>query len=72
VVTREGVAVSAAALRALIEPLMTAEEVAESLHCSESLVYKLRREGNLKSVRVGSLLRFRPDDVRAYVNGGEP
>ena len=45
---------------------MTAEEVAAVLRVSESMVYKLRRSGALPAVRVGVLLRFHPDVVRAY------
>ncbi len=56
---------------AAIEPLLTAEQVAQLLGVSESLVYKLRREGRLRAIRIGALLRFRPRDVRLYVNGGE-
>jgi excisionase family DNA binding protein len=52
-----------------IEPLLTAEDVARLLSVSESLVYQLRRSGKIRAIRVGTLLRFRPADVRAYVNG---
>ena len=33
------------------------------------MVYKLRRTGELPAVKVGSLLRFHPDAVRAYQHG---
>ena len=52
-----------------MEPLMTAETVAEKLSISLSMVYKLRRSGALPSVRVGALYRFHPDDVRAFMRG---
>jgi excisionase family DNA binding protein len=52
-----------------LEPLLTAPQVAELLSVSESLVYALRRTGKLRAVRVGTLLRFRPADVRAYIDG---
>jgi excisionase family DNA binding protein len=51
---------------------MTAEEVATVLRVSESMVYKLRRSGALPAVRVGALLRFHPDAVRAYTRGELP
>ena len=55
-----------------MEPLMTAETVAEKLSISLSMVYKLRRSGALPSVQVGALYRFHPDDVRAFMRGERP
>ncbi len=55
-----------------MEPLMTAETVAEKLKVSLSMVYKLRRSGALRSVPVGALHRFHPDDVRAFMRGERP
>ena len=55
-----------------LEPLMTAETVAEKLSVSLSMVYKLRRSGALPSVQVGALYRFHPDDVRAFMRGERP
>ena len=57
------------ALQTKDEPLLTAQEVAAFLRCSPSMVYKLRRSRALPAVRVGALLRFRPDVVRAYSRG---
>jgi excisionase family DNA binding protein len=51
------------------EPLLTPTEVAAYLKCSKDLVYKLRRKNQLRAVRVGSLFRFHPEDVRAYARG---
>lgn len=51
------------------EALLTAKEVAALLKASESLVYKLQRTGALPAVRVGWLIRFHPDVVRAYMRG---
>jgi excisionase family DNA binding protein len=48
------------------EPLWTAEDVAAFLRVSLSMVYKLRRMGTLRAVRVGALFRFEPDVVRAF------
>ena len=55
-----------------MEPLMTAETVAEKLNVSPSMIYKLRRSGALPSVKVGALYRFHPDDVRAFMRGERP
>jgi excisionase family DNA binding protein len=55
-----------------MEPLMTAETVAEKLSVSLSMVYKLRRSGALPSVQVGALYRFHPDAVRAFMRGERP
>jgi len=35
------------------------------------MVYKLRRAGELPAVKVGSLIRFHPDAVRAYQRDGD-
>lgn len=51
------------------EPLMTAEDVAAFLKVSLSMVYKLRREGALRGVQIGSLWRWNPEVVRAYARG---
>lgn len=55
-----------------LEPLMTAETVAEMLNVSLSMVYKLRRSGALPSVQVGALYRFNPNAVRAFMRGEMP
>jgi excisionase family DNA binding protein len=55
-----------------MEPLMTAEAVAEKLSVSLSMVYKLRRSGALPSVQVGALYRFHPADVRSFMRGERP
>ena len=54
---------------ATCEPLWTAEDVAAFLHVSLSMVYKLRREGKLPAVAVGSLYRFNPEHIRAFSRG---
>lgn len=51
------------------EPLLTAEEVAQFLRISLSMVYKLRREGALPGVAIGALWRFHPEQVRAFSRG---
>ena len=55
-----------------LEPMMTGEEVAQFLRCSLSMVYKLRREGQLPGVRIGALWRFDPETVRRFSRGELP
>jgi excisionase family DNA binding protein len=52
-------------------PLLTAEQVAAFLGCSAELVYKLRRQGRLRAVKLGALYRWRPEVVRAFVSAEE-
>lgn len=49
---------------------LTVAEVADFLHCSRTTVYRLVRSGRLRFVRVGSrMIRFRIEDVQAYLDG---
>lgn len=52
-------------------PLLTAEQVAAFLGCSVEMVYKLRRQNRLRAVKVGSLYRWRPEAVQAFVAAQE-
>jgi excisionase family DNA binding protein len=58
-------------ITALGPPLLTAEQVAAFLGCSVELVYKLRRQGKLKAVKLGALYRWRPEVVRTFVGAAE-
>jgi len=50
--------------------LLTVKETAEALSVSPSLVYRLVSEGALRCYRIGrGALRFREEDVQAYLNG---
>ena len=62
---------SAQAVSQLGPPLLGADEVASHLGCSVELVYKLRRQGRLKAVRIGSVFRWRPSVVEAFVKASE-
>jgi excisionase family DNA binding protein len=53
------------------EALWTAEEVAAFIKCSVSYVYKSAERGELPCVRVGRMLRFKPEAVRALVLGAD-
>jgi excisionase family DNA binding protein len=49
------------------EPLLRPEAVARLLACSPKTVYAWAAGGLLPSVRLGRLVRFRPVDVRRFV-----
>jgi excisionase family DNA binding protein len=52
------------------EILLTKKEVATRLNISERHVQNLmKREGFPKPVRLGRLIRFRPQDVERFING---
>jgi excisionase family DNA binding protein len=47
--------------------LLTPDDVAELLQVSVRWVLNAARDGDLPCVRVGRFPRFRPDDVRAFI-----
>ena len=49
------------------EGLLTASEVARILHISRSQVYLLMDRGDLPGLKVGSMRRFRREDLRRYL-----
>jgi excisionase family DNA binding protein len=55
-----------------IEPLWTVKEVADFLRVSRSWVYHRVEAGELPCLRIGALLRFDPESVRAYARGETP
>lgn len=50
------------------EALWRVQEVAGFLHASASWVYHAAEAGRLPCVRLGGLLRFRPAEIRAWVD----
>jgi excisionase family DNA binding protein len=54
-------------------PLLTVSEVAKTLNTSEQTIRRMAAERSLPAVRLrrapGSSLRFRPSDVRAFIEG---
>jgi excisionase family DNA binding protein len=50
------------------QALLSADEVARVLGVSRKTVYKLARQGEIVSLRVGGLLRFIESDLRAYLS----
>ena len=49
-----------------IEPRFSVAQLAEVWGCSRQHVYALINKGELKVVRIGTLLRIRAEDVKAY------
>jgi excisionase family DNA binding protein len=54
------------------EPLWDAKDVATFLKVSRSWVYQRAEAGELPCVRIGALLRFDPEKIRAYGRGEKP
>jgi excisionase family DNA binding protein len=50
--------------------LLTASQIADRLQVSRSLVYRKAAKGEIPSIHIGSLLRFDPQDVSAWLKGG--
>lgn len=53
------------------EGLWTAKRVADFLGIHPQTVYAKSRTGEVPSIRIGRGLRFRPEDIRAYLAGRE-
>ena len=49
--------------------LMTKDEVAAALQVPADTVTHLHRDGQLPGVKIGKHLRWRPEDVQAFVQG---
>jgi len=49
--------------------LWTVDQLADYLGCPKSYVYRLTHERRIRFVRVGKTVRFRPDDVEAWLAG---
>lgn len=53
----------------MVPDLLTPEQVGERLGYTPRYVLRLAREGKLPRVKLGRRsVRFRPDDVRAYIH----
>ena len=53
-----------------LEPLLTVKAAGNVLAVSRQRLYRLIHAGELHPSRVGERLRFRPDDVRDYIERG--
>lgn len=51
-----------------MRPLMNRKEVAEVSGASEAKIKAAVRSRELSHVKLGKLLRFRPEDVEAWIN----
>lgn len=51
------------------DTLWTADDVAAFLKASRSWVYQQAQAGHLPCVKIGGLLRFEPDAIRAFIKG---
>ncbi len=51
-----------------MEPLLTREEVAEFLKLSKQTVDRKIRSGEIPCVRLGTAIRVKPEQLRAYIN----
>ena len=51
------------------EQLWDAQDVANYIKASRSFVYKAVENGSLPCLRIGSMVRFKPDVVRAFAEG---
>lgn len=54
------------------EGLWDAKDVATFLKVSRSWVYERAQKGELPCRRIGALLRFEPEAIRAWVRGEKP
>ncbi|WP_029423471.1 helix-turn-helix domain-containing protein [Alicyclobacillus macrosporangiidus] len=50
--------------------LLTAQEVSKILGFKEHAVYRMAREGILPVVHIGRSIRFDPEKLRAWIDGG--
>jgi excisionase family DNA binding protein len=53
-----------------LSSLLTVREVAELLGCSRQAVYLWCELGVLSHVKLGRLVRLRPEDVRSFIDRG--
>ena len=51
------------------DALWDAQDVASYIKASRSFVYKAVENGSLPCLRIGSMVRFKPDVVRAFAEG---
>ena len=49
------------------EQLLTGKQVADILHVSRALAYRLMRENEISVVRIGRNVRVKPSDLDEYI-----
>jgi excisionase family DNA binding protein len=52
-------------------PLMTVVDVSRLMRCSTLTVYRWERAGRLRGIRLGGLLRFKPEDIDRLIEAGQ-
>lgn len=53
-----------------MEKMLSVQDVAEKLGVSTCFVYRLKDKPNgIRGYRVGRCVRFKPEDVEAYISG---
>ena len=50
-----------------IEGLLTVREASQILRINRYLIYRLARDRDLPAIRVGRMVRFRPEDLREWI-----
>lgn len=58
--------------RADTRRLLRIEDVADRLQVSRSMVWRLVRDGSIRSIRIGRAVRFRASDIDLFINVNEP
>lgn len=49
--------------------LLTAQDVAKSLHVSEAMAYLLMQRKQIATVKIGRSVRVRPIDLEKFISG---
>lgn len=53
------------------ESVLKVREVAHRLDCDRDTVYRLVREGEIRAIRVGRLIRVPESALAEFISGGE-
>ncbi|HEY8775918.1 MAG TPA: helix-turn-helix domain-containing protein [Gaiellaceae bacterium] len=53
------------------QTLLTTVDMSRLLRCSVQSVYRVTRSGALPSIRIGGLIRYRPEQVAQFIEAGE-
>ena len=48
--------------------LLTEKEVASILNCCEKTVYRLRKAGKIRCVKLGAAVRYTPEEIRRFID----
>ncbi len=48
-------------------PLLTKDQVADLLQVSRRTVERMEENGELQPVRIGRIVRYRPEDIEAFI-----